>query len=51
VEKTLVKLCLLKTVKQPLGEGSEASMRRISLPSILFRGPFQIYRKMWKTRW
>jgi len=42
IGKTLVKPCLLNTVKQLLGEeSSEANMKGISLPATLFRGTFQ----------
>jgi len=51
IGKMLATPCLLKTVKQHLGEASKANIRRISLPTILFRGAFQMCRKMWKTRW
>jgi len=51
IGKTLVKPCLLKTIKLLLGEASEAKMRQISHPTTLLRGAFQICRKMVKTRW
>ena len=41
IGKTLVKPCLLKTVKQCFGEASKGHIKRISLPAILFRGAFQ----------
>jgi len=51
IGKTLVKPCLLKTIKIFLGEASKAKMKQISLPTTLFRGAFQMCRKMVKTRW
>ena len=41
IGKTIVKPCLLKTAKQRLGELSEANIKRISFPAILFRSTFQ----------
>jgi len=46
IGKTLVKPCMLKTLKQLPGEGSEANMRGISLPAIPFRGAFKTCQKI-----
>jgi len=41
IGKTLMKPCLLKTVKQRLGKARKSNIKRIPLPAILFRGAFQ----------
>jgi len=45
IGKTLVKPCLLKTIKLLPGEASEANMRRISLPAIPFKAHFRYARR------
>jgi len=45
LEKNACETLFVENSKTLLGEGSEANIKRISLPAILFRGAFQICRK------